>query len=80
MKSLSDVIVESFFFQTVLRLLVGNNQELLYFIKILLCGPEQTLDGENIIGPERKDDIMGLLEDTASSHLLEVLLFALFSN
>jgi hypothetical protein len=45
-----------------------------------LCGAEQTLGGENIIGPERKDDIMGLLEDTASSHLLEVLLFAFFSN
>ncbi|XP_078164345.1 pumilio 23 isoform X3 [Carex rostrata] len=64
----------SFVLQTVLRLSVGNDEELLYFIKIVLCGPEQTIGGENIIGSERKNDIMGLLEDTASSHLLEVII------
>ncbi|KAJ4820412.1 Nucleolar protein 9 [Rhynchospora pubera] len=64
----------SFVLQMVLRLSVGNNEELLYLIKILLCGPDQTLGEENIIGSEQKDDIMALLEDTASSHLLEVII------
>ncbi|KAJ1687263.1 hypothetical protein LUZ63_018653 [Rhynchospora breviuscula] len=64
----------SFVLQTVLRLSVGNNEELLYLIKIVLCGPDQTLGEENIIGSEQKDDIMALLEDTASSHLLEVII------
>ncbi|KAG1342562.1 pumilio [Cocos nucifera] len=56
-----------------LKLSVGDDQELLHAILIVLGCYEENIAQENIIDCARKQEIMVLLEDTASSHLLEVI-------
>lgn len=61
-----------FHLQTALKLSVGNDQELIHAISILLGGHEENVSQEKLIDSERKQEIMVLLGDPASSHLLEV--------
>ncbi|XP_020104644.1 pumilio homolog 23 isoform X2 [Ananas comosus] len=64
----------SFVLQTALKLSVGNDQELIHAISILLGGHEENVSQEKLIDSERKQEIMVLLGDPASSHLLEVII------
>lgn len=50
---------------------VGDDQALLHAISILLGSDIEVVVGK-LIGTSEKQEIMDLLEDTASSHLLEV--------
>nr|XP_029123826.1 pumilio homolog 23 isoform X3 [Elaeis guineensis] len=59
--------------QSALKLSVGDDQELLHAILIVLGCYEENIAQENIIDSARKQEIIVLLEDTASSHLLEVI-------
>lgn len=59
----------SFVLQATLKLLVGDEQELLHAVQVLLSCDDQ---GKFIEGVT-KQDILALLEDTASSHLFEVI-------
>ncbi|XP_008783356.2 pumilio homolog 23 isoform X1 [Phoenix dactylifera] len=60
--------------QSALKLLVGDDQELLHAILILLGCYEENIAQENFIDSARKQEIMALLEDTSCSHLLEVII------
>lgn len=66
--------------QSALKLSVGDDQELLHAILILLGCYEENIAQENVIDNARKQEIIVLLEDTASSHLLEVLLSSFCFN
>ena len=58
--------------QTVLKLLVSDGEELLHAILIILGCDEKNMVQGKLIEAEMKRNIVGLLEDTAFSHLLEV--------
>ncbi|MQM15924.1 hypothetical protein Taro_048877, partial [Colocasia esculenta] len=59
---------------TVLKLLVGDNEGLLHAILVLLgCTKENVSEG-CLVETTKVHGILDLLEDTASSHLLEVIL------
>ncbi|PKA61444.1 Pumilio like 23 [Apostasia shenzhenica] len=66
----------SFVFQSMLKLLVGDEEELLH-ASLVLLGCQRVSFVENKFTEASKEklkqDVMGLLEDTASSHLLEVI-------
>lgn len=55
-------------------LLEGNDPELLHAISVLLGYYEEDVRNEKFVETEVKQDVMILLEDTASSHLLEVII------
>ncbi|KAF8393704.1 hypothetical protein HHK36_021951 [Tetracentron sinense] len=62
------------FLQTALKLLAGEDQELLHVIPILLgCHEKDTVEG-NFIEITDVQSIVALLKDTAYSHLMEVIL------
>ncbi|XP_010271077.1 PREDICTED: pumilio homolog 23 isoform X2 [Nelumbo nucifera] len=64
----------SFVLQTALKLLTGEDQELMHVIPVLLGCPEKTfMEGDTIESTVVKD-ILALLKDTAYSHLMEVIL------
>ncbi|KAK1280740.1 hypothetical protein QJS04_geneDACA004824 [Acorus gramineus] len=64
----------SFVLQTVLKLLVGDDQELMHVIPIVLgCSPEDNAGGK-FIEVLTIEDVSDLLNDTASSHLVEVIM------
>lgn len=64
--------------QTALKLLVGDDQELLRAILIIVgCKEMNTLQGKFI---EAKEHIIALLEDSAFSHLLEVPSFLCYDS
>uniref|UniRef100_A0A1D1ZIW6 Pumilio 23 n=2 Tax=Anthurium amnicola TaxID=1678845 RepID=A0A1D1ZIW6_9ARAE len=64
----------SFVLQTLLKLLVGDDQVLLHMIGVLLGCPNASASKGCLIETARVQSIMNLLEETASSHLLEVIL------
>lgn len=64
----------SFVLQTALKLLVGDDQELLHAILIILGCEEKNRAQGNFIEAETKQGIIALLEDTAFSHLFEVMI------
>lgn len=60
------------FCQTVLKLSVGDDQALSHAISAVLgCDIKYIAEGM-IVSDSQREEIMDLLEDTASSHLLEV--------
>ncbi|XP_072991248.1 pumilio homolog 23 [Typha latifolia] len=61
----------SFVLQTVLKLSIGDDQQLLHTITIILGSHEEDIQQKE---SGRKQEIMLLVEDTASSHLLEVII------
>ncbi|XP_042462061.1 pumilio homolog 23-like [Zingiber officinale] len=64
----------SFVLQTVLKLSVGDDQALSHAISTVLgCDIKDIAEGR-IVSNSQKEEIMDLLEDTASSHLLEVII------
>jgi len=72
---LSCYILQKFYYihlQTVLKLLVGDDEELLHAILIILGCAEKNMVQGKFIKAETKQNIVGLLEDTAFSHLFEV--------
>ena len=62
----------SFFYQTVLKLLAEDEEGLLPVILLVLGCPEERALGDVQISAEDAPKIVDLIEDTASSHLLEV--------
>ncbi|KAG0469946.1 hypothetical protein HPP92_016046 [Vanilla planifolia] len=67
----------SFVLQSILKLLVGDDQALLHAILILLgCQEDNCLESKlsDSTHQKVKEVVMSLLEDTASSHLLEVII------
>lgn len=64
----------SFVLQTALKLLVGDDEELLHVISILLGCHVETIAEQKSIETTAVQEIMDLLKDTAYSHLMEVIL------
>ncbi|WOL02670.1 hypothetical protein Cni_G11389 [Canna indica] len=64
----------SFVLQTALKLSVGDDQALLHAISVLLGSDSVNIAEEKNMSTSEKQEIMDLLEDTASSHLLEVMI------
>ncbi|KAJ8625206.1 hypothetical protein MRB53_033736 [Persea americana] len=60
--------------QTALKLLVGDDEELLRVIPVLLGCHEDTISEGKFIEPTAVREIIDLLKDTAYSHLMEVIL------
>lgn len=70
----SDVgLMFTLIFQTALKLLVGDDEELLRVIPVLLGCHEDTISEGKFIEPTAVQEIIDLLKDTAYSHLMEVL-------
>ncbi|ONK65403.1 uncharacterized protein A4U43_C07F36740 [Asparagus officinalis] len=64
----------SFVLQTILKLLVGDDRELLHAILTIIgCEENDTAEGM-FIEAERKKHVIALLEDTSFSHLFEVVI------
>lgn len=59
--------------QTALKLLVGDDEELLHVIPILLGSAEVTTEEGKFVEHTSVQEIIDLLKDTAYSHLMEVL-------
>lgn len=60
--------------QTALRLLVGNDPELLQIISILLGSNKENVVEGNFIPMTVVHDVLNLMKETAYSHLMEVIL------
>ncbi|XP_043705720.1 pumilio homolog 23 isoform X3 [Telopea speciosissima] len=64
----------SYVMQTALRLLAGEDQELMHAIPILLGCSEKNIAKGKFIEASMVQDILATLKDTAYSHLMEVIL------
>ncbi|XP_062008837.1 pumilio homolog 23 isoform X2 [Rosa rugosa] len=60
--------------QTTLKLLAGDEEELLQIIPILIGCTREDIVEENSIEPTIVRDVLGLMKETAFSHLMEVVL------
>lgn len=60
------------FLQTALKLLVGDEEGLLRVILVVLGCPKERAPGDCMIDTADAPSILNMLEDTSSSHLLEV--------
>lgn len=61
--------------QVALKLLAGENQELLYVIPILLGCKREDVREDDYIGTADVQKILDFLKDASYSHLMEVVLF-----
>lgn len=57
--------------QTLLKLLAGHDEELLLIVPILLGCKRENIEG-NFIKKSHAQNIVGLIKDTAYSHIMEV--------
>ncbi|CAA6659278.1 unnamed protein product [Spirodela intermedia] len=64
----------SFVMQTALKLLVGDEEGLLHVILLILGCSKERDPGDCLIDTADAPSILSMLEDTSSSHLLEVIL------
>ncbi|XP_019440483.1 PREDICTED: pumilio homolog 23 [Lupinus angustifolius] len=64
----------SLVFQTTLRVLAGNDEEVLHVIPILLGCKDKNIDEGNFIETKVAPEILNLLNETEFSHLMEVVL------
>lgn len=60
--------------QTALKLLAGNEQELLHLIRVLLGSSAGSANAGNLLEGSTIRNILRLVEETAYSHLMEVIL------
>jgi nucleolar protein 9 len=58
--------------QTALKLLAGDEEELLQIIPVLIGCTREDIVEENSIKPTIVRDVLGLMKETAFSHLMEV--------
>ncbi|KAJ0987455.1 hypothetical protein J5N97_005811 [Dioscorea zingiberensis] len=73
MKNLMYDKCSSFVWQTALKLLVGDDQMLSDAILILLQCHEKNMTEDKYLKVAMKQNVLSLLQDTSSSHLLEVI-------
>lgn len=60
------------FWQTALKLLAGDEEELLQIIPVLMGCTREDIVEENSIKSAIVRDVLGLMKETAFSHLMEV--------
>lgn len=60
------------YLQTALKLLAGNEQELLHLIRVLLGSTAGSVNAGNLLEGITIRNILRLVEETAFSHLMEV--------